>query len=94
MSVKNTKKNVDLNLNPNWTVFETYVHGKDEIAFGDKVKFKYERDEFKFLRHIIHGKLKVEWLDVVGPTGYRSFYIEDLKGKVKPKKFRKKRNVV
>lgn len=87
------KKETPLNLNPNWTVFETYQHGRDEIVYGDKVKIKYERGEFKFLRHVINGALKKEWIDVIGDSGYRSFYVEDIRGKVKPRKIRKKRNV-
>jgi hypothetical protein len=36
----------------------------------------------------------MEWVDVLGPTGYRSFYVYDLKGIIKPKKKRaKKENV-
>jgi hypothetical protein len=88
------RKKTEYIVNPDWTIFETYSHNKDVIAEGDKVKIKFERGEFKFWRHVINSKTKTEWIDCYGETGYRSFYPESLKGKVKPKKFRKKKNVV
>ena len=46
-----------------------------------------------FEKYVINSKTKTEWIDVVGPTGYRSFYPEQLKGIIKPKRKRKKKNV-
>jgi len=88
------KKDTPMNLNPAWEVTYFYKHGRDEIEPGDFVKIKFQRGQFKFLRHVYHTEKGVAWLDCFGPEGYRSFYIEELKGKVKPKKFRRKKNVV
>lgn len=81
------------NLNPNWIVTEEFTFGKDVIVPGDKVKIRFVRGEFKFIRHVYHTKLDVQWIDCVNSEGYRSFYVVDLKGKIKPRKFRKKKNV-
>ena len=35
----------------------------------------------------------MEWIDVIGNTGYRSFYLYDFKGIIKPKKKRIKNNI-
>lgn len=90
---KANKKEVSLNLNPNWQVSEEYKHGKDTIAYGDKIKIKFERGEFKFIRHVYHTTRDVEWIDCVSAEGFRSFYVASLKGKVKPRKIRVKKNV-
>jgi hypothetical protein len=82
-----------MNLNPNWIVTEEYSYGKDLIVPGDKIKIKFERGEYKFIHHVFHIKKEVEWIDCIGPEGFRSFYTDQLKGKVKAKKFRKKKNV-
>lgn len=87
------KKETPMNLNPNWQISEEYKHGKDIIVYGDKVKIKFERGEFKFLRHVIHTTKNVEWIDCVSAEGFRSFYVVNLKGKVKPRKIRVKKNV-
>jgi len=87
------KQSTPLNLNPNWEISEEYKHGKDVIVPGDKIKIKFERGEYKFIRSVYHTQKKVEWIDCVSTEGYRSFYVDQLKGKVKPKKFRKKKNV-
>jgi hypothetical protein len=81
-----------INLNPNWLVSEEYNHGRDLIIPGDRVKIKFERGDYKFIRHVFHTQKEVEWIDCVGAEGYRSFYVDVIKGKVKPKKFRRKRN--
>ena len=79
-------------LNPDWVVSKTYELGKDILEPGDKIKVKFQRGEFKFIRHIYNSKLKTEWIDVTGQEGWRSFRVEDVK-KIKPKKLRKKKNV-
>jgi len=88
------KKETPLNINPKWAVTYSYQHGKDLIEPGDPIRIKFVRGTFKFLRHIRHIEKGVSWIDCTGPEGYKSFYVEELKGKVKPKKFRRKKNVV
>jgi len=89
------KKNITpMNLNPAWEVAYSYQHGRDLIEPGDFVKIKFQRGQFKFLRLVHHTEKNVSWIDCRGLEGYRSFYIEELKSKVKPKKFRKKKNAV
>ena len=83
---------VEIKLNPNWVVTEEYSLGKDLLVPGDNVKVKFIRGQYKFIRHIYNTNTKTEWFDVVGPDGFRSFRIEEVK-KIKPKKFRRKRNV-
>lgn len=83
-----------MNLNPNWLVSEEYQHGRDLIIPGDKIKIKFERGEYKFIRHVYHTQKDVEWIDCVSEEGFRSFYIDQLKSKVKPKKFRKKKDAI
>lgn len=82
------KKPVEIKYNPDWEIFYEYNHGKDKIVLGDKIRFKGERSEFKFIRYVINSKTHAEWIDCQGEGGYRSFYTKNLKGKVKPKKFR------
>lgn len=88
------KKSIDerpLVLNPAWVISYAYTHGKEELVPGDIIKFKGERGTFKFLRHVHHMEKNVDWIDCIGDSGYRSFYVQDLKGKLKPKKPRKKK---
>lgn len=83
------KKPVEIQYNPNWKISYTYIYQKDEINLGDLVKFKGERGSFKFVRHVENSEKNVEWIDCVGDGGYRSFYVHQLKGKIKVKKTRK-----
>jgi hypothetical protein len=79
--------------NPHVTVFYEFKHGNDEITIGTPLKFKYERSVFKFMKAAHHSEKNVTWIDCMETvTGvFRSFYVEELKGVVKPKKRRKKR---
>lgn len=88
------KKPVVFTVNPKWEVSYSYQHGKDLIEPGDQIKIKFQRGTFKFLQHVHHTEKGVSWIDCTGPEGYRSFYVEELKTKVKPKKFRRKKNAV
>lgn len=88
-----SKKAVDIRYNPSWVVSFEYQHGKDLIVPGTAIKFKGQRGTFKFNKHVINRELNTEWIDVVGDTGYRSFYVHDLKGIIKPKKKRIKNSV-
>ena len=87
-----SRKKVVLKYNPNWDVRLEYVHGKDSIFPGTLVKIKNVRGEFRFVKYVKNTDSGMEWIDVIGPTGYRSFYLWDLKGIIKPKKKRIKKN--
>ena len=87
------KKKVEMTYNPNWTVWHEYQHGRDLITPGTELRFKFARGVYKFEKYVINSKTKTEWLDVIGPEGYRSFATENLKGVVKPKIRRQKKNV-
>jgi len=87
------KAKVEIKYNPDWTVWFQYQHGKDTITPGTQLKFKYVRGIYKFEKYVINGKTKTDWIDVIGPDGYRSFSTENLKGVVKPKIRRQKKNV-
>lgn len=82
------KKKVELRYNPNWTVWYEYQHGRDVIIPGTEIKFKYNKHTYRFQKYVINSKTKSDWIDVVGPDGFRSFHTEDLKGIIKPKKKR------
>lgn len=83
-----TKRKTQISYNPNWLVSFEYKHGKDVVVPGTLVKIKNVRGEFKFQKYVKNSKSGVEWIDVLGNTGYRSFYLHDFKGIIKPKKKR------
>jgi len=88
------KRTTQIKYNPLWDVKHEYVHGKDLITPGTLVKIKNVRGTFKFQKYVKNIDSGMEWVDVVGQTGYRSFYVYELKGIIKPKKKRaKKENV-
>lgn len=67
----------------------------DTIKSGDRVKVKYQRGIFKF-RCLAHSlKSDTTWFDCIDEsTGeWRSFYVEKLKGPVKKRSRRGKKNV-
>ena len=80
--------------NPDITVFYEMKHGSDEIVVGTPLKFKYERSIFKFMKAAHNAEKNVTWIDCMETTTgvFRSFYVEELKGVVKPKRKRKKRS--
>lgn len=87
------KGKVSIKYNPNWEVKLEYQHGKDLIVPGTEIRFKGIRGTFKFQKYVKNTNLNVEWFDVVGISGYRSFYLHDFKGIIKPKKKRINKNV-
>ena len=87
------KRKTQISYNPNWLVSFEYQHGKDLVIPGTLVKIKNVRGEFKFQKYVKNSKSGVEWIDVLGNTGYRSFYLHDFKGIIKPKKKRISKNV-
>jgi hypothetical protein len=80
------KKRTQIKYNPVWDVKLEYAHGKDLIVPGTLVKIKNVRGEFKFEKYVKNIESGMEWIDVIGNTGYRSFYLHDFKGIIKPKK--------
>jgi len=80
------KKRTQIKYNPLWEVRFEYTHGKDLIVPGTLVKIKNVRGEFKFEKYVRNTESGMEWIDVIGNTGYRSFYLWDFKGIIKPKK--------
>jgi hypothetical protein len=80
------KKRTQIKYNPVWDVKFEYTHGKDLIVPGTLVKIKNVRGEFKFEKYVRNTESGMEWIDVIGNTGYRSFYLWDFKGIIKPKK--------
>lgn len=80
------KKRTQIKYNPVWDVKLEYTYGKDLIIPGTLVKIKNVRGEFKFEKYVKNTESGMEWIDVIGPTGYRSFYLWDFKGIIKPKK--------
>ena len=57
------------------------------------IKIKHERGQFKFQRVVLHKEKNVQWVDCYNQNGYRAFYIDQLKGLVKVKKKRIKKDV-
>lgn len=88
------KKKMVLNYNPKWDVKFEYTHGKDVITPGTLIKIKNVRGEFRFMKYVKNTDSGLEWIDVIGSTGYRSFYLHDLKGIIKSKNRRIKKNVI
>lgn len=82
------KKPTVIKYNPNWDVKLEYQYGKYTIVPGTEIKFKGIRGTFKFQKYVKNTDSGMEWFDVIGPTGYRSFYLYDFKGIIKPKKKR------
>lgn len=91
---KFAEKNNPYYYNSDVTVFYEIKHGNDQITVGTPLKFKYERSIFKFMKAAHNSKKNVTWIDCMETTTgvFRSFYVEELKGVVKPKRKRKKRN--
>lgn len=87
------KKPVEIKYNPNWIVSFEYKHNKDILVKGTEIKFKYQRGIYRFEKHVINTKTNSEWIDCIGFDGYRSFSVDDLKGIIKPRKKRIKKNV-
>ena len=72
-----------------------WSHGKDEILPGDKITFKSIRGKFTFIKVVDNRSAGVVWIDCLEDKThtFRSFYIDKLKSKVKPKVPRKRKVV-
>ena len=90
---KSTSETKPYYYNPNITVFYELKHGNDEIVVGTPLRFKYERSIYKFMKAAHNSEKNVTWIDCMEVTTgiFKSFYVTQLKGVVKPKRPRKKR---
>lgn len=68
--------------NPNITCYYEYVHGKDTIRPGDKIKIKNLRGAFIFHKWAVNSDLDARWIDCIDSnTGeFRAFHLDKLKG--------------
>ena len=80
------------NHNYNIILFYEWDLGKDTIVPGDKILFKNTRGKFTFIKAVENRDLGVTWIDCLEDKThmFRSFYVDKLKSKVKPRKFRNK----
>lgn len=70
-----------------------FPFGKDIIVAGDNIKIRNTRGTFKFLKVVHNISKDVTWVDCMdNNTGeFRSFYVEQIKGVIRPKRsYRKK----
>lgn len=88
-------------LEPFW--YHDHVHvyyelsfGNDVIKPGDKIKIKNTRGDFIFIKWVHNSQKDVTWIDCRDSKTQedRSFYIENLKAVVRPKKSRRKKTNV
>jgi len=81
--------------NSNITVYYEMKHGKDEVTVGTPLRFKFQRGVYKFIKIVHNSEKNVTWIDCMeqGTGAFRSFYVDQLKGVVKPKRTRKLKNV-
>lgn len=77
-------------------VYYELQFNKDVIKPGDPVKIKNTRGKFKFLKMVHNSELDVTWIDCmdIKDGQFRSFYLENLKGVIRPKRSRRKKLVV
>lgn len=80
-------------INPDIHEFYELQFGKDIIKPGTIIKIKGTRGTFRYRKHAHNSKLDVTWVDVVHNQkfSYHSFYIDKIRGIVKPKRSRRKK---
>ena len=67
------------------------VHGKDTLLPGTPVRIKNQRGVFLFRCRATNVVTGATWVDFIGPEKqWHSFRQDQVKGMVKPKKFRRK----
>jgi hypothetical protein len=78
--------------NSNIVVRYELEHGKDLIQPGDKILFRNTAGKFTFIKVVDNLQLGITWIDCFQDKTqtYRSFYVQKLKSKVKPKRPRGK----
>lgn len=69
--------------------------GKDLIKPGTIIKIKGVRGTFRYRKHAHNSRIDKTWVDVVNNKSYayHSFYIDQIKGIVKPKKSRRRKPI-
>jgi len=89
---KSQKVRIPYGHNKNITVSYELQDKNSLIVPGDKILIKRERGSFTFLKLVENTETNVLWIDCTSDKNkdYRSFYVDRLKGKVKPKRVRKK----
>lgn len=96
---KKNKSKIELkpyHYNENIFVYHELDFMNDVIKPGDKIKFKNIRGTYNFIQFVHNAEKDVSWIDCMDAiTGeYKSFYIEKLKGVIRPKKSRRKKQIV
>jgi hypothetical protein len=93
---KRTVSTVPYGHNDKISVYYELAFLNDVIKPGDTIKFKNVRGQFTFLKFVHNSELDVSWIDCMdGKTKeFRSFYIEKLKTVVRPKRSRRKKQLV
>lgn len=73
-------------------LYDSLEFDGEMISPGQKVKIKNKRGLYTFRGWVHNTRKDVQWLDLMeDKTGqFRQFYIEQLRGVVKPKRSRKK----
>ena len=73
------------------TESDTLMFKGTEIVKGTPLRIKNKREIFKFIKCVTDEEKEIAWIDVMSPgLQYHSFYLEELKEIVKPKRRRKK----
>lgn len=81
--------------NENVYVVYELQFGKDMILPGDKIKIKFDRDTYRFMRLAHHIANDNTWIDCISlkKGSWHSFSIDRIQRKVKPKRSRVKKSV-
>lgn len=81
--------------NDNVVVQYELQFGKDLIQPGDRVKIKFDRDVYQFVRLAHHIKHDNTWIDCMSVSrgSWHSFRLERIQRKIKPKRSRVKKVV-
>lgn len=93
---KTNKEYIPYSMNDNIHVYYELNFRRDVIKPGDRITFKHIRGEFVFILMAHNSEKDVTWIDCRNPlTGeYRAFYVDRLKGLVRAKKSRRKKQLV
>lgn len=81
---------------PHIFVYDHLDFMNDVIKPGDILKFKNTRGTFRFLNFVHNSRKDVSWIECIDVKDgyYRFFYVEKLKTVVRPKKSRRKKQLV
>lgn len=79
--------------NPNIDIEYEVPFGRDVIKPGDRIKFKNDRSVYIFQRLCSHRKTANVWIDCLSESNksFHSKRLDKLKGVVRPKKSRRKK---